>query len=398
MDLWLLDLVKKTESGNELCEHLNYIHLTLVENVKLKTYLVQHKRIDFEKSCKKRFNIFILDLRFTKDSKNKNTDNHTNVILVDRYRLTYERFEPSGAGNYKSIDEYLSSDSFKEKIGIKNYEYFPSINVCPQKKLRRTFLEGTCVFYSLRYIEERLRNLLLTRKEVFNLLNNLTYDDMLNYINEFNKKKILVQPYLQVSIQLLLKRKNKSNKHMVNEEYIDFELENKNKKVKLTVDLKELFLLFNKKYVKKVEDLKFLYELFFVISGLYRFTEIDEHYSKNQMTILSEKIFDIKMINKNGHIYIVNNKYYESQKGINFDIGKINLKLCSEKNRYNFATIPVNLILYDDSFLKYSNRNNITLFTLDCVLGSIDYIKFGNKFKEVLSKFNSNADIEFVFN
>ena len=85
---------------------------------------------------------------------------HANILIIDHYERTIERFDPIGAvkGRYPELDQVLND--FAAEIG---YRFIPSEEFCPRRGIQsveRLFksTKGHCVTWSIIYAEERLRS------------------------------------------------------------------------------------------------------------------------------------------------------------------------------------------------------------------------------------------------
>ena len=100
---------------------------------------------------------------------------HANAIIVDHYRREYERFEPRGSlpEPRESIINDVLDKEFRETFSLHGYKYIDPASFCPiveRLKGKKTInlpygpqsfatkddKGGTCIFWSLYYIEQRM--------------------------------------------------------------------------------------------------------------------------------------------------------------------------------------------------------------------------------------------------
>ena len=117
---------------------------------------------------------------------------HANVILIDHVKHEYERFEPNGRmKNYDKItNKFLISSDFINLFGVFGYKYIKPREFCfgPQTLLIGTNLAGSCVIWTLWYIDQRLIFPDISRKEIIDSVDSIEtaifiMNDMLEHLD-----------------------------------------------------------------------------------------------------------------------------------------------------------------------------------------------------------------------
>lgn len=134
---------------------------------------------------------------------------HANAIIVDHVRKEYERFEPRGAlpEPRESIVNDIMDKEFRAYFSLQGYTYISPSSFCPlvgriERKKKKSKLsmakpygpqswakkgdvKGTCIFWSLYYIEQRLLHPELSRNDFMHLLMQKTPEDLTRIIRNF---------------------------------------------------------------------------------------------------------------------------------------------------------------------------------------------------------------------
>lgn len=106
---------------------------------------------------------------------------HQNVLIIDNFRKTIERFEPHGQDINRFPEKHGTADYIIESLikafipNLKHFKYYPPLDFCPlfsfqylETSIRHeTFDVGKCVNWSFYYLEMRLLNYNLSRSELF---------------------------------------------------------------------------------------------------------------------------------------------------------------------------------------------------------------------------------------
>lgn len=134
--------------------------------------------------------------------KKGRVSHHRNAVLVDHAERTYERFEPHG-GNESRYDDVMERE-FREIFGLHGYTYIPPSSFCPsfgpQKYVKGSYYSGTCVFWSLWYLEQRLVHPDKTQSQILDELltqfkekgQEYAVEFIKDYIDKINQHKIYI--------------------------------------------------------------------------------------------------------------------------------------------------------------------------------------------------------------
>jgi len=118
------------------------------------------------------------DLRFTyftlvqeeSDKKKSKNSSHANIMVVDMYKKTIERFEPYGQldFNLESKLDYLIRSKLLDVIELSDYEYIAPVDISPIIGLQNKAdsYEGMCVTFTILYLQTRLMNPDIPQKEI----------------------------------------------------------------------------------------------------------------------------------------------------------------------------------------------------------------------------------------
>jgi len=177
---WIMYLLYNNKNSN-IClpeDNTYNIRATIyidLSNLNKSKYPINMK--DIVMLCKKRYIVFNLFL-----SIDKATSNHANLLIIDKYLKTVERFEPHGESNY-DIENILDSFLYNNIISqIKEYTYIKPLDFCPSigpqaKQLYNRRCEeesGFCLTWSIYYFHMRLINPNIDSNII---INNILKDD-----------------------------------------------------------------------------------------------------------------------------------------------------------------------------------------------------------------------------
>jgi hypothetical protein len=139
---------------------------TAIIDVKKKRHFFPEIIKEEVKKCKKKDNVRIIYFTLKLILDSKCNFSHANMIVIDLFNKTIERFEPHGCcPSYTRKEEKYINDFFKNKgkklIGLDNYKYISPKNI--SKKIGIQHLgdsyNGMCVTISMMYLHMRLLNL-----------------------------------------------------------------------------------------------------------------------------------------------------------------------------------------------------------------------------------------------
>jgi hypothetical protein len=135
---------------------------------------------------------------FMIDNKSNNS-NHANVIIIDLYKKTIERFEPHGNRNDKLEKKINNAIKIRllKILELNNFTYISPLDISPKFGLqaKSDAYTGMCLTYSMLYLQLRLMNPDIIQKE------------LVNYLLQMDHKKlrILVLKYAKF-IEITLKK------------------------------------------------------------------------------------------------------------------------------------------------------------------------------------------------
>jgi hypothetical protein len=141
---------------------------------------------------------------------------HANSVFVDHQLQEYERFEPMPLGGEfdKAVDAALSDPALKEHYNIHRYKYIAPMDYCPKPTAykknpnirharpgelsifgpqmivsdmvpKNQKVWGTCIFWSMFYIEQRLRHPEATRHDIIKSFTSKTPAELAALIHKY---------------------------------------------------------------------------------------------------------------------------------------------------------------------------------------------------------------------
>jgi hypothetical protein len=134
--------------------------------------IIPNEIIEVIKRCQdnKRFIYFNFVIHWSESS-------HANMIIIDLFNKTIERFEPHGKFNsykygYSDSDINKKINQALKHIGLTNYKYLPPTKLSPPIGLQAIAdaYTGMCVTYCLIYLHLRIINPDVKQKELVNYL------------------------------------------------------------------------------------------------------------------------------------------------------------------------------------------------------------------------------------
>ncbi len=120
--------------------------------------------------------------------------NHINIIVIDLYKKTIERFEPQG--HNLLIDElddskldFIVKNKFIKEIGLQDYTYIPPAELSPKfgPQIKADVYDGMCVSYVMLYLQLRLMNPDLIQKQLVQYLNSKPASELKKLILRYTK-------------------------------------------------------------------------------------------------------------------------------------------------------------------------------------------------------------------
>lgn len=153
---WIETIIKRNQLSNVCTGNAAVIHLDCTKSCEQEYF--RHTT-----NCNNdaRYDAVMLSIYKVKALGKKS--GHRNAVLVDHSLRTYERFEPHGSSSSHDnvLDHFMEKD-FRVAFKLDKYTYIPPSNFCPsfgpQKYVSGTHFSGTCIFWSLWYLEQRLMN------------------------------------------------------------------------------------------------------------------------------------------------------------------------------------------------------------------------------------------------
>jgi hypothetical protein len=153
---WIETIIKRNQLSNVCTGNAVVIHLDCTKSCEQEYF--RHTT-----NCNNdaRYDAVMLSIYKVKALGKKSS--HRNAVLVDHSLRTYERFEPHGSNSSHDnvVDHFMEKD-FRVAFKLDKYTYIPPSNFCPrfgpQKYVSGTHFSGTCIFWSLWYLEQRLLN------------------------------------------------------------------------------------------------------------------------------------------------------------------------------------------------------------------------------------------------
>lgn len=217
-------VIKKVPVHNKWINLEIYQLIIMVYNAKYKGYVPKTFFQEFNK-CKKRFVITILRIEHYHWA-------HANALIYDRKHQTLERFEPYGhTSGYNStkLDHILLKMFEKSNIPVK--KYIKPLEFCPRiafqsleknSKTNKLDPRGFCSYWSTWYMDMRLSNPDLDRKELVKQSINLIkkdYDGFKEYIRSYavfiNHIERNIEKYLKTQKNLTIDKKRKEIQNIV---------------------------------------------------------------------------------------------------------------------------------------------------------------------------------------
>lgn len=142
------------------------IRSTAVLNINSKKYYFPEKIKNQIKKCDKKKNtrLIYFSLKLLLDD-NSCFFGHANVVIIDLFKKTIERFEPHGCcplygkKQTKFIDTFFNN-KVKKMLGIEKYKYISPINLSKEVgiQIKADAYNGMCITISMMYLHMRVLN------------------------------------------------------------------------------------------------------------------------------------------------------------------------------------------------------------------------------------------------
>jgi len=152
---------------------------------------------------------------------------HSNIIIIDNFKKTIERFEPYGHGyitkNSSKIIENIDNkfNSLLKILNLNDYKYLSPIDISPKigLQIKADFYDGMCSIYSLIYLQLRLMNPDIDQKVIINYLKSKEKINILDIILKYTRyvEKILKEneDFILEDILLIDIEYNKKNNYII---------------------------------------------------------------------------------------------------------------------------------------------------------------------------------------
>ena len=109
--------------------------------------------------CKKKKDVRFLFFSFILINNKKESFSHANIIVIDLFKKTLERFEPHGYYNTTTMNNIIKNKLMK-KIGIDDYKYLEPQKLSPYQGIQKKAdaFCGMCVTITMMYLHMRILN------------------------------------------------------------------------------------------------------------------------------------------------------------------------------------------------------------------------------------------------
>lgn len=162
---------------NFILKYKKYINRTaLAYNVKDDIiYHSNHMRHEML-NCSRKENVRFIFFTFIIIWDNKSKLTHANIVIIDLFKKTYERFEPYGnlAKNIENKLDNLFDQKVREIINMKSFKYIPPCNISPAigiQKIADSYC-GMCITISMMYLHMRILNPDISQKKLVTFIIN----------------------------------------------------------------------------------------------------------------------------------------------------------------------------------------------------------------------------------
>lgn len=196
----------------------NYIvENTIQYNVTRDEILIPVDLVKELKKCKnKRFIYIYFDIIWE-----QKPGGHANMIIVDTYNKTIERYEPHGHSLIfdkkkqilKNIDIKFNDKLFNY-IGLENYTYISPVDISPKKgiQIKTDAYNGMCLTYSIMYLQLRIMNPDVDQNQIIKYLLKKSDIEVYDIILRYTK-------YIEDKLKEYSKKIINQNNHLYREKY-----------------------------------------------------------------------------------------------------------------------------------------------------------------------------------
>ena len=219
--IWLNNIISRNNLQNICVGNAAVLHLNC-------HFFCVKQKLEVVAKCDTNLRYHAVMLSIHRQKHDGEHGRHRNAVLVDNELKTFERFEPNGS--FSELDEVVDSVmelEFREKFMLEGYTYIPPNHYCPrfgpQKHVKGTNLSGTCIFWSLWYVEQRLLNPEKSQSDIVNELlrrfdelgPDYAVDFIQSYIDKINRQNVYLHGkystpnYTQPKAQVKTKRTSK---------------------------------------------------------------------------------------------------------------------------------------------------------------------------------------------
>jgi len=170
---------------------------TIIYNITYDYLIINEEMSSKINKCKSKRFIYIL-LGIENDFSESG---HSNIIIIDNFKKTIERFEPYGhtyitensSKMIKNIDNKFNS--LLKILNLNDYKYLSPIDISPKigLQIKADFYDGMCSIYSLIYLQLRLMNPDIDQIVIINYLKSKEKNNILDIILKYTRyvEKIL---------------------------------------------------------------------------------------------------------------------------------------------------------------------------------------------------------------
>jgi hypothetical protein len=208
------------------------LNITIVYFTDTNEIIIPNDTIEEFKKCKSKTNIRFIYSTLIIDTTSNTGISHANMLIIDLFEKTIERFEPYGkyigdANKYtpnnipsklKNITtniDYIIDNNFKELLGLTNFKYISPIDLSPligPQSLSDSY-NGMCVSITMLYLHLRILNPDVNQSIIINYLVEMSKEDLKNIILRYTKYiEIMLKKYDSIVINTDNIRRENFNK------------------------------------------------------------------------------------------------------------------------------------------------------------------------------------------
>jgi hypothetical protein len=136
-------------------------------------------------------NIRFINFQFIIDHSKNDKVNHVNMIIIDLFKKTVERFEPFGSlgkDTEKKANHAIAIRLFKV-LELTDFKYLSPLDISPEfgPQQKADAYGGMCVTFSMLYLQLRLMNPDIVQKEIVNYLLQKSAKELKNLVLRYAK-------------------------------------------------------------------------------------------------------------------------------------------------------------------------------------------------------------------